>query len=632
MKNVFTAIVLMMILAACTPAVATSQSVDPNVQLAIAQAQLTSTSQAMQIQIVGWTATAQSWTATPSPVPTATLTPSVTPTPTIDVTMTLAVERMQAEIKDMERESERKDATNTFWAVIAPVTLVAFLLMAVVGAAYAAITYSRKQDLKVIERGNGDAPLLYSLSRQKAIDMDANANYRGGFEDSLMRAIFEHYLKVKFGMEPTMPVITADRQDTVKHLDQVTDLKTRTKVTNAALDRFMKEHALSQVPAPMPTAITAIANTKESDLFALPSWELVKGWDRDKDKLPVGNSNRGLEYWDLRNQAHLAVFGMTRSGKDRRLLRPLVTFMLASGQQVLMIGKETDFLPFMGHPNAVFVPVYDVTEREEAIKYAAALEACVAEKNSRIRHMAARGVSLWEYARTFIVLDELGNALLEMPGDLAESAMKKARSTVNEAGKAGMSLVFSAQRPKGFLDLTTQCGRVAFQVENDTEKGYALGIKNADSLPDIPTGYFYKKFRSLQVTGGFEPSDDDIRAYLNTVAVPSLPKADWIEGVVGGNQLEAREEPLQIIEPTTPESLPVKPVDEIAEMAERIRERWRPGMSGTHVATKLLGLSQYGGSLKTKTDKVIEYLTATTQTATTTENQPQMGILEPNPA
>jgi len=164
-------ILLLLFMTTACVAPASVPSVDPNVQLAIAQAQLTSTSQAMQIQIVGWTATAQSWTATPSPVPTVTLTPSVTPTPTIDVTMTLAVERMQAEIKDMERESARKDATNTFWAVIVPVSLVAVLLMAVVGAAYGAITYSRKQDLKVIERGNGDAPLLYSLSRQKAIEI-----------------------------------------------------------------------------------------------------------------------------------------------------------------------------------------------------------------------------------------------------------------------------------------------------------------------------------------------------------------------------------------------------------------------------------------------------------------------------
>lgn len=65
-------------------------------------------------------------------------------------------------------------------------------------------------------------------------------------------------------------------------------------------------------------------------------------------------------------------------------------------------------------------------------------------------------------------------------------------------------------------------------------------------------------------------------------------------------------------------------VDEIAEMAERIRAQWSPGMSGRQVA-KLLGLSQYGGSLKTKTDLVIGYLTATTKPATTTEKQPEIG-------
>lgn len=63
---------------------------------------------------------------------------------------------------------------------------------------------------------------------------------------------------------------------------------------------------------------------------------------------------------------------------------------------------------------------------------------------------------------------------------------------------------------------------------------------------------------------------------------------------------------------------------EIVKLAESIRSKWKPTMSATYVATELLGFSQYGGSYRTKTDKVIKYLTTTTTTA---KEEPKMGGL-----
>jgi hypothetical protein len=61
--------------------------------------------------------------------------------------------------------------------------------------------------------------------------------------------------------------------------------------------------------------------------------------------------------------------------------------------------------------------------------------------------------------------------------------------------------------------------------------------------------------------------------------------------------------------------------DEIAKLAESIRGQWAVGLSRTKTA-KLLGFSQYGGSFKTKTDLVVDYLTATTTTA---QEEPKIG-------
>jgi len=581
---------------------------DPNVSLLVAQAQLTSTSQALEIQIIGWTATAQSWTPTPSLTPIPTSTPTITPTPTINVTGTMMVERMNAEIADMEREAERADLTNKFWAVITPLIIVVLILIIVIGGAFIAITISRTKDLKVIDRGENDAPLLISLSKRRVIDMDSNPNFSGSFDESLLRQVFAHWLKNNFGVDPVAPVVTEDRQDIVKARDQISNMRSRATGGTLAMQKLLESQGLS-LPSP------ETPKPPTDNLFALPSWDLVHGWNRDKDMLPLGNSDKGLEYWDLRIQAHLAVFGMTRSGKDRRLLRPLVAFMLASGQRVIMIGKETDFLPFIGHPNAVFVPVYDVTERDEAMKYASALEACVAEKNNRIRHMASRGLSLWDAERTYIVLDELGNALLEMPNDLSEFAMKKARSTVNEAGKAGISLVFSAQRPKGFIDLTTQCGRVAFQVENETERGYALGIKSAERLPDIPTGYFYKKFRALQITGGFEPSDDEIRKYLGMYSVRALPKIDWVDAV-RHRLVETDQGTEKILVAENP----------VSQDEARIIELHRQGKKPSVIIREIWGITG-GGRYSEKSDLVKSVLEKIDTSSSSGHEVPQNGLL-----
>ncbi len=630
-------ILLLLFMTTACAAPASVPSVDPNVQLAIAQAQLTSTSQAMQIQIVGWTATAQSWTATPSPVPTVTLTPSVTPTPTIDVTMTLAVERMQAEIKDMERESARKDATNTFWAVIVPVSLVAVLLMAVVGAAYGAITYSRKQDLKVIERGNGDAPLLYSLSRQKAIDMDANANYRGGFEESLMRAVLEHYLKVKFGMEPTMPVITAERQDTVKHFDQVTDLKTRTKVTNAALDRFMKEHAMSQqVPASMPTAITAPVVSDDDINMPLPPWEYIKQWDGTSK--PLGFGKAGLITAKAASP-HILISGKTGSGKTIFMMRTLTAASLAKGSQVINIGySNAGYGVFEHHVNFHNVQLPDP-------RYVIECLAQVYDELKERKALIGGDMVEWEYwpggqpPRPFldVMLDELGNMAEDIYTGHGPALTKELWSYIsriaNEGRKVGIRFVAALQDPTSkSMDLRFRrnCTLVAFRQGDMDQSRAFLGTAGAEQLS---VGHFMASLDSLVVGGGFSPTDIEILEYLANSPVRAAEKPKWIEGVVSGDPLPAREEPLQIIEPTAPESLPsAKPVDEIAEMAERIRSQWSPGMSVRHVAIKLLGFPQNGGAYGPKAEKVIAYLTATTQTATTTQNQPEMGAFEAIPA
>jgi len=71
------------------------------------------------------------------------------------------------------------------------------------------------------------------------------------------------------------------------------------------------------------------------------------------------------------------------------------------------------------------------------------------------------------------------------------------------------------------------------------------------------------------------------------------------------------------------------PTNEIAVMAESIRGKWEPTLSKRGVG-RLLG-KPYGGYWQPKIDKIVEYLAATTATATPTidKNSPENGVFEP---
>lgn len=601
---------------------------DPNFDLLVAQAQLTGTAQAFAIQVVGWTATAQAWTVTPSSTPVPTSTPTITFTPTVNATGTMMVERMNAEIEDLRRDGERKELTNGLLAFLPYVAIVLGLgLIFFIGF----IVAKRLSYIPTpIHESTGKAQPMLGVLEGTWVDIDVQPNGAVGLNSNFIKSL---------------PAITSERMDATKNRAQLIDLQTR----RGKLPRQLVD--LQSTPTALPA--TSSVDSERDELFPLPAWNLVNSWKKERDLIPCGMSGNGMEYINVNHYPHLAVFGMTRSGKSRRGLRPLVTFMLASNQRVVLIGKEVDFLPFLGQPNVVFIPIYDVTERVEAEKYAAALAACVEEKNQRIKWMASKGVSLWEYERTWIVLDELGNAVLEMPNDLGNMTMNKARSMVNEGGKAGMSLVFSAQRPKGFVDLTTQCARIVFNVETDQERGFALGMKNAHQLREVPAGYFYKKTVSLQLTGAFEPSDDEIRSYLNAGYTKTLSKPDWIMNLSDNSkQIEARDEAVPVIGGQSSVSSGQSSVvseqvsvssgqssvvgeqkeqtkfgDEIIKKAEELKPHWiaEPKISRTKIA-RILFNRPYGGDLAWKIGQILEYLSTTT--TTTTENVAEMPVLE----
>lgn len=455
---------------------------------------------------VAFEQTQASYTVTPSPTPTPNATTTIVAAQVIAIQTTTAL------------DTRKKEIANNFWAVILPIFLLSILLV----LAFVGISFARKNRYKIHAGENGDKPVIGDLVTGEWIDVDANPNYSTGKNKSVFDQAFEQWLERRFGFVPALPHVTATRQDAVKERDQFIDL-------NARVARLPKQLVDSQGMKFLPAPETELPAS--GSIFPRPDWSIINGWD-GKGGLPYGISARGLETMDLNLYPHVGTIGKTGAGKSRRFLRPFLACALAAGQRVVIIGKQVDYWPFATHVNATILPVSELTMVDEAKKYALFLRRLVEEMNRRDMKLTSMHKSTWAIAgleNTLIVLDELGNALDLMPREFADESYRYIRGLVKEGRKVGFNIVFSSQRAKGFRDVMTQVGRAVFFVEDEMESRHALGVLGAEQLSE---GYFYAKFGSMKLAGAFEPSDEQLIAFLQSRRVRALERQDWIEGEI----------------------------------------------------------------------------------------------------
>lgn len=409
-----------------------------------------------------------------------------------------------------------------------------------------------------------------------------------------------------------LPDVTAERQDSVTSQDQIVDLTSRMRTAKPASERVLKSGG-----AGLPSAPQTLMMREEDIHLPLPPWEFLDKWDGTSK--PLGFGRTGLILAKSASP-HILISGMTGSGKTIYMMRTLATASLATGALVINIGySDSGYGVFKNHAN------YHSVNLAKAESIIECLASVYDELRQRKQFIGGDLVE-WEYwpggqpPKPFVDLfmDELGNMAedIYMQDRNGPSLNKEMWSLVariaNEGRKVGIRFVAALQDPTAkSLDLRFRrnCTLVAFRQGDRTQSDAFIGSQGAEKLS---IGHFMARTDTLVVGGGFSPSDAEILQYLGMHKVGVADKPTWITEV---NQPQ--------IEPTDHER---RPADEISEMAERIRRQWSHDMSGRQVA-KLLGLSQYGGSLKTKTDKVIEYLTATT-----TVKQPEIGSFAPEMA
>lgn len=574
-------IFIFMLLSACAPGA--TPTVDPYVGVIKAQqeaqwyaGQLTGTAEAFHRQVVGWTVTAQSWTPTASLTPAPTSTPTVTLTPTVDVTGTLAVEMMQAEVTAIHLETERKQATNSALA-LAPYIVGALALSLALFIGFIAAKRLAYVPTPLHE-SNKPQPILNVLDGV-VVDVDRLANGAGRLNAEWVKAL---------------PAITAERQEATTNRAQLVDMRTRSR--SAAVQKLMETNSLDK-PA---VAGQLTAGSEASDaLFPLPAWELVNGWQGEKNILPYGLTSNGLGLVNVDQFPHVATIGKTGEGKSRRFFRPFIACALAAGHRVVVVGKTTDYVVFSGHQNMTIVKVAQMTEPEHAARYVAILRALVEEMNRRDDYLTSVNRSTWAQAgrsRTFVVLDELGNAMRLMPSGMAEQTRIWVEGLVSEGRKVGFNVAVANQRATGMAGILSQTGKAIFRVERDEEKAHRSLVGAAG----LREGYFLARFGDVKIAGAFEPTDEEISRFLASRPVSSLD-ADWVDG--------------KIVEtfalPTAPEAgrLTVEPTptaDEIsAADLERVVRMLAGGASVSAVVRSIFGVTG-GGRFLRLNDKVKE--------------------------
>lgn len=548
------------------------------------------TQQALQTQ------TAFSWTPTPQPTATA------------NMPATQAAVIVIAQATQMQLETERAENNNMiksiFWygaGIVAMIVLVALAYMLI--KKFAMMSHQITEQGRIIP--------MVNVVDAVAFDIERSANGMIGTTQKFLKQL---------------PLITASRQAEVTALSQKTDMTTRARLPLSILKRLdeLEKPDMPLLPEPAKPLDTS---------FLLPSWDLMKSWD-SKDGIPYYTA-RGMEIINEKQYPHLAAIGATGAGKSRRFFRPVITCALAQGHRVVIIGKSTDYWPFEAHPNAHLLKVSKITEPGQAERYSRILEAIIAEMNRRDDVLTSAHKSTWAemgLSQTFIVLDELGNALRLMDRSMSGQCRIWIAGLMSEGRKNGFRVMIANQRATGMAEILSQAGKAVFRVEQDEERHHR-SLAGASNLAE---GYYIARLgSSWEIAGAFEPTDEEIQQELARRPVNKVDDDSdgWIDAVatdvppsLAGNQSD-------LIEGPGPE----KPVGSVGDWLHSLTPQQYQvidlsdgDMSVTAIVEKVYGNSN-GTKIRAAKELIAEYhrrnqgTTTTTTTTATTTKMPDLG-------
>ena len=179
---------------------------------------------------------------------------------------------------------------------------------------------------------------------------------------------------------------------------------------------------------------------------------------------------------------------------------------------------------------------------------------------------------------------------------------------MREGRKYGFNIWLATQRAVGFKSIVEQLGRAVFYLADADASRYALGFPGAETLRE---GQFIAKFHRTQKCAAFDPTDDELVAFLQGRTVKTHEPITWIEGSLVGENAEGREQKAD------------GGIDaRIAALYQEMKAAQRVSLS--EIQRQVYGDVNTGGAHFRHIQDVVDKLN---QGATTNENQPGLGGL-----
>lgn len=284
------------------------------------------------------------------------------------------------------------------------------------------------------------------------------------------------------------------------------------------------------VPQPQNPLLTV----EELPAFPPPHFKKLFAWDGQL--LPYGvDEKEQLMLVDPTRRPHMMITGDSGSGKSRSAIRTLMSGALASGWNVVVLGKQVDFLPFEEHPNCKIVPV---NVRKEPQTYAQVLRTLAEQMDVRDAMLASKGITTWDRygaPQTMIVLDDFSGAMFAMQRSSRTEVLNEAKAIAMDGRKFGLNLVIGLQRASWTsidTDLRSQMGRVVYRVASAVDSRVALDVEGAEKLAHLNFLSRLTDDSSIQHGVGFFLQDGEVEAFLKSRPVAQNEPVEWVDAKV----------------------------------------------------------------------------------------------------
>jgi hypothetical protein len=313
--------------------------------------------------------------------------------------------------------------------------------------------------------------------------------------------------------------------------------------------------------------------------------------------IPIGATAAGRDLWVSILEGDSFLVAGSRSMGKTGCLHSMIQALQHGGQVEVYAfdGKDgVEFARYIGQPKFHYVTSLKQT-----------LDELKAIANERRKALLASGQpNILKYNETHPDEPLLPIVLIVDEAALTSDDEKAGLVEIVERERAtGFYPILATNRPEqsALLVKSNLVTRICFPVPSFHASQMVLGQNGAESLPKVQgRGLIVFKARVME---------------FQTFRVTYPPTSEDTVRMV----LSYHEQAIEQV-PTV--------ADEITQLAESIREKWDPTMSKRAVG-RMIGQT-YAGAWARKIDQILDYLAATTATATTAfdQNSPQKGFFE----